>query len=279
MGSVLDILICTLPARAERFAALEAKLQAQIDAEDLVDCVSVLSECDDGELSIGAKRNRLLDRASADYVCFVDDDDDVAPLGGQDVPYVRLMVDGIRRERGRRVGADTPVPDCVGIVGAVRRTDGTWKSFKHSMAFAVAETRDCYFRPPNHLNPVRLELIRSHGIRFTDKSHGEDSDYAGMIRSLGLVKSEQFVEECAYWYYPSPRHRVVVPGEAPAAPSAGARSDPAQAAGLYGGAGGIRRRAPQPPAQGKIITAEEQREIERRARERMAARRTRGSER
>ena len=265
MGRVLDILICTLPARAERFAALAAKLQGQIDAADLGDCVSVLSECDDGKLSIGAKRNRLLDRASADYVCFVDDDDDVAPLGGQEVPYVRLMVDGIRRERGRRVGADTPVPDCVGIVGAVRRTDGTWKSFKHSMAFAVAETRDCYFRPPNHLNPVRLELIRSHGIRFTDKSHGEDSDYSGMIRSLELLKSEQFVEECAYWYYPSPAHRVRPLMGGRAVPWAGARSQPVPLAGFYGGAGGIRRSPPADQGQGKIITAEEQREIERQA--------------
>ena len=60
----LSILLATVVTRADLFAKLHAHLQQQAAGRP----VEILHECDNKEISIGAKRQKLLVRATGDYV-------------------------------------------------------------------------------------------------------------------------------------------------------------------------------------------------------------------
>ena len=66
----MSILVCTTTERKHFLDRLLDTLNKQI-----TDRIEVIVESDDGIMKIGKKRNMLLDKASGDYVCFVDDDD------------------------------------------------------------------------------------------------------------------------------------------------------------------------------------------------------------
>lgn len=184
---LLDILICTLDSRLEQFERLRDKLQRQITASiDLHNQVRVLSECDDGKLSIGAKRNILLSRARAEFVCFVDDDDDVTD------EYVPLLLEALS---SRDV-------DCVGIVGEIMHPLNHWRQFVHSLEFkGYAEEPSRYTRPPNHLNPIRRYIAVKYAFR--EVSHGEDTDYAVRMLGAHALQTQRFIPATLYRYVPS----------------------------------------------------------------------------
>ena len=66
----LSILICTLKGRDEYLNRVLQVLEPQ-----KTDDVEILIESDERQMTIGQKRNKLLDRAIGDYICYVDDDD------------------------------------------------------------------------------------------------------------------------------------------------------------------------------------------------------------
>ena len=69
----LSILVPTLDSRSLYLSMMLSSLEGQLTPE-----VEVLTEIDRGEKTIGEKRNILLERATGDYISFVDDDDIVA---------------------------------------------------------------------------------------------------------------------------------------------------------------------------------------------------------
>jgi len=152
----------------------------------LTDAVEVLTELDDGTRSIGWKRNALLDRASGEYVCFVDDDDIVSS------DYVERILKATQSK-----------PDCVGM-HLLHFRDAVLKGFTyHSVKYASwYEEVDRstgylrFYRCPNHLNPVR----REHALkcRFPDCSFGEDRVYSMKLRKC--LVTEEYVVEPIYFY-------------------------------------------------------------------------------
>ncbi len=189
---ILSVLVCTLESRAAQFGKLNAALlrQAQATLRETGRTVEVLSECDDGAVSIGAKRNTLMCRARGDYICFVDDDDKV------DEEYVSLIVAAARK------GA----PDCVGIVGKIK-DGGKWRQFVHSIRYAKywSDRAGRDFRPPNHLNPVKREIAIRYPFQDTDWA--EDYDYAMHLAEDDVLKTEVMLEKPVYFYEPSDRHK------------------------------------------------------------------------
>lgn len=177
----LSIMICSLHARSEMLLALLAVLEPQI-----TDAVELLIDLDRGEATIGAKRNRLLERAAGDYVCFVDDDDQVTE------DYVALILQALDHK-----------PDCVGFV-LMYYEDGRLKGRAvHSLRYQRYADRRLpgkgmyYERTPNHLNPIRREIALQ--VRFPESNRGEDTSFAQRIRPL--LKSESFIDCPLYRYY------------------------------------------------------------------------------
>jgi len=183
---LLDILICTLESRAKKLLWLRAKLQRQIDEANLTTNVKILWECDNGEMSVGAKRNKLVQRALAEYVVFVDDDDNVRGN------YVGQIIQAI---------GNCEV-DCVGIQGQRRAHGKEWKQFIHSIKYGkVCTDNKALYRPPNHLNPVRRAIALQ--FPFPDKDRGEDEDYAAAMAKAGVLKKEHMIGEDIYLYIPA----------------------------------------------------------------------------
>ncbi len=174
----LSILICHLEDRKPLLDRLMACLNPQINPD-----VEVLVETDSGALTTGAKRNILLDKALGDFISFVDDDDLLSPR------YVSQILTAIDKN-----------PDVVGMEGLLIRASLTPRKFIHSIRYkSWFEEKGIYYRPPNHLNPVRRALALQ--TKFPDKKIGEDRDYS--MRLMPLLKTEVMVDsEPLYFYYP-----------------------------------------------------------------------------
>jgi len=170
----LSILICHLISRAEQLAALRAKLDSQNDGR-----VEILVAGDNGEITVGAKRNDLLFRAAGDYVAFVDDDDDVSD------DYIPAILKAVETK-----------PDCAGIEGILKSNLGN-AIFRHSIQFQGWYTgEDGFYRTPNHLNPVRRAIAQSIG--FPAQSFGEDQLYSDALRRR--LRTEVYIDHPIYFY-------------------------------------------------------------------------------
>jgi len=178
---ILSIGIPTIPERAVDLRRLMIVLQQQMDyrIEPIIEY---------GDATTGEKRNRILDRANGQYVAFVDDDDLVP------ADYVKRIV---------RAVIDNPGVDCIGFKGEMT-TDGIdpW-TFIHALDDKRGKewTRDyekrTYYRPPNHLNPVRIDLARRAG--FPNKARGEDYDYSQAL--FPLLRTTVFLDGDPMYYY------------------------------------------------------------------------------
>lgn len=176
MRKRLSILICSLNSRAHLLKRLRSVLDPQ-----LTDEVEVIVNADDGQLSIGDKRNALLQAATGDYIAFIDDDDLVRTT------YVQSVLAAIQTN-----------PDCVGIEGVIT-TNGNpnGRLFIHSLRYHIwFEDNGVYYRNPNHLSPVKRELALKTG--FPSINHGEDHDYSK--RLLPLLNSEVYIKGPIYHY-------------------------------------------------------------------------------
>lgn len=172
----LSILICTTPDRREMFLALYGFLREQAEGKP----VEVLFHEDNKEISVGKKRQGLLEKAAGDYIVFVDSDDMVHPDYVDDILH-----------------AVTYDPDCVGFKIKCEGTEG--KTAKASVIYKNwAENVDGfdYVRSPYHKTPVKREIALKVG--FPDKRFGEDYDYS--MGLVGLLKTEYFIDKELYIY-------------------------------------------------------------------------------
>src|SRR6478736_2156247 len=92
MGNIkLSILIPTVVGREEKLQRLMDVLDPQFDelVKEAINTgempVEIIIDKDNKEVSIGAKRQRLLERAMGEYVVFIDDDDLVSETYIQDI--------------------------------------------------------------------------------------------------------------------------------------------------------------------------------------------------
>lgn len=178
MVKTLSILIASTNDRKPMLDNLMRFLKAQKTSE-----VEVLASIDNGESSIGSKRNDLLKSATGKYVAFLDDDDMISPY------YVSNILDAAKHDS-----------DCIGIRGIIVTNDFGPRVFIHSLQYTHwFEKDEIYYRCPNHLNPIKREIALATG--FPNISNQEDKSFAFSIQ--GKIKTETFIETPLYYYYPS----------------------------------------------------------------------------
>lgn len=181
---LLSILITTLDTRKAQFEALKTELERQIRQHNLSEDVELLHFSDNFDYPVGLKRNVLLEAATGLFTVFVDDDD----LVSED--YVQLITDTIKK---------SPTIDCIGITGKVISQDLGNKIFLHSIRHTVySEDEKFYYRPPNHLNPIRAEIAKQ--FKFPVINRGEDFDWAMQLSKSGLLNKEIFIDKVIYYY-------------------------------------------------------------------------------
>lgn len=175
----LSILIPTLPARIESYSNLIKILNQQIVSSNLIDKVQILSLCDTKDISVGEKRNILLNQSCGRYVCFVDDDDLIAPN------YLVKIMNGIESNA-----------DVITFCGEYHDR-GLVTPFSISMVHRGNYNEpNMFYRLPNHLCPVKREIALDS--LFTHKNFGEDSDYAEKMNIH--LKNEFHIQDKLYFY-------------------------------------------------------------------------------
>lgn len=183
----LSILIC---CKIDRFIKMSKPLyeklswqvlEAGIDGEVIWDATE--------NISIGTKRNNLLQRSKGEYICFVDDDDDVS------TDYVKLLLEGINKG-----------VDCCSLKG-IYTVDGLMDGlFEHSLKYQEWKTNSDiqsathikYERYPNHLNCIKSSIAKQ--FKFPEKNFGEDHDWSKRLHESGLLKTEHYIEQPIYFY-------------------------------------------------------------------------------
>lgn len=178
----LSILICTLEVRINAFDKIYSKLQNQIKENKLQNNVEILYFKDDKNHSIGHKRNELLRRSKGEYVCFVDDDDDIHD------DYINIICKAIENKT-----------DCISLNGIITIDGENPKNFIHSIKYnRWYEENNVYFRPPNHLNPIK-RVIAAQFV-FPDINFGEDKAWSMDLVKSGLLKTESVIDKPYYFY-------------------------------------------------------------------------------
>ena len=177
---MLSILIATIPGRETLFGKLMSHLWRQsvgLPVEIIYDASAK------DVMSIGAKRQRLLESAQGRYVVFIDDDDWVPNT------YVEEILE-----------ATITLPDCIGFkveVNGMGRRKYASASNRWERWGEKVEGFD-YVRTIYHKNPV----LREHALKigYQDMRFAEDHDYSDRLKASGLLKKEAYLDKVLYIY-------------------------------------------------------------------------------
>lgn len=182
MQPKLSILIPSLFKRIDMLAGLLKVLQNQIVECNAKEDVEILTEIDNGQFTVGEKRNILLQKAKGDYVISADDDDFVSP------DYIKLILEGIATN-----------PDCCSLNGIITFNGKAGKLFRHSIKYdRYYEEDGIYYRYPNHISCIKASIAKK--FHFPAISHGEDTSFATQIHNSGLLKKEYNIPTIIYFY-------------------------------------------------------------------------------
>lgn len=180
----LSILVCTVPRRKEMFEALITELLKQ---STICNKAVEIKYNEAENLSIGTKRNRLLNDASGEYVCFIDDDDTISST------YIKDIMEALEKE-----------PDCLSLRGVITWDGANPEIFEHSIRYNSYVTHTMpkdgikYERYPNHLNVIKASIAKQ--FKFPEVNFSEDTDWATQIRDSGLLKKEVYIDKVLYHY-------------------------------------------------------------------------------
>lgn len=168
----LSILIATVIDRRHLFEPLYAEFQRQAKDQP----VEILYLEDNKEISVGKKRQRLLEMATGEYIAYFDSDDWPREY------YVYAILNAIKNAAIK--------PDCVGFSIRMTTNGQNEQTCIHSLKYKVWEFKDGkYLRGVTHFNPVRRELALQVG--FPDLRFGEDKVYSDGITPL--CKTEAYI--------------------------------------------------------------------------------------
>jgi hypothetical protein len=164
-----SVLIPTIPGREQSLAHLQHSIREKIAriCPDLRYEIRV--EFDNRVMSIGMKRQKLLDSAQGKYISFIDDDDDITDA------YIEDLRDCIR--------GNYHVMQLTGKIDSLL--------FVHKLSVKPTDKMATYSelqRPPNHLNPMLTEIART--VRFQDAIRGEDLDWAIRLSRMSYLQTE-----------------------------------------------------------------------------------------
>lgn len=169
----ISILIPTMKPRERLFRQVLAEVQRQIRETPEIR-VEVLWESDNGELTLGQKRNVLMDRCNGRYHCFIDDDDVIAR------DFLKVFVPMIKSDVDY---------DCASFVGAHYVKGKFNKLFHHSLDYPEwDEYPDRFIRSVSPMNMIKTDIVRQ--VRYKDIRNTEDHEFSKRLMASGLLKTE-----------------------------------------------------------------------------------------
>ena len=184
---MLSIIMLTIPERKRSFRKLKKKVQDQIDYCHLihptlgqVEIVEVNTpKVIEGGLSIGKKREKGLRESKGEYVCWLDDDDDISP------DYVEQIL------RLSNKGAD------VCTFNNISKFDNFWMVVQMNLKtkFDDQAKPGIINRRPYHVCAWRKSMI--YDIEFIDGNWDEDTSFIkeALKRAITEVHIDNILHE------------------------------------------------------------------------------------
>lgn len=197
----LSILIPTTPDRREQVTVLFEKLKDRKAHKEVIlnleNCtwhcaqrmsgeVEILICEDDKIMPIGAKRETMYQKASGEYSCQIDSDDDIAPNA------IELILEAIKQN-----------PDCITFREHCMMDGKEYKS-NHSLEYAdwegdgsrILEDGFHFHRTPFMKSVIKTEIARS--VPIPHIRYGEDHQWAQALKPH--LKTEVHIPEDIYFY-------------------------------------------------------------------------------
>lgn len=142
--------------------------------------VEILVEYDNREMSIGKKRQMMLEKAKGKYVAHVDSDDAL------DMDYIPEILKAIAKD-----------PDHIGF--RIRCMGTKLREAVISNKFNDwRENGAIYERMPYHKSVMKREIALQVG--FEDLRFGEDYKFSKKLKMMALIQSEIFIDKFLYFY-------------------------------------------------------------------------------
>lgn len=175
---ILSVLMPTIPQRVQEFTALYNELMSQVTymhtVHPTLGQIEVITDTRDrfldGGPSIGAKRDSLLQRAGGKYLCYLDDDESIAPN------YLETLVRLCIQNKD------------VCTFRNITKTDGYWAIIDMSLKHEDEEATPAGIvkRGLWHICPIRSSYAKL--VAFPDINWGEDAEWLSKVK--GYCKTE-----------------------------------------------------------------------------------------
>jgi len=167
-----SVLIATITGREESLRKLCTSIREKVDRLRPNMRVEICLAHNNREMSIGSKRQLLLDRAKGKYLSFIDDDDEITDAYIEDLWNCMEGKHHVMRLRGQM----------------------QQYTFMHSTANKISDKMatitdpPVFIRPPNHLNPMLSDIAKF--IPFKNATYGEDLDWTLQLLRTGFLRNE-----------------------------------------------------------------------------------------
>jgi GT2 family glycosyltransferase len=179
---LLEILIPSVPEREEQLASLAAGLMIQIKNHPISISTYVTQSIKNGGLHTGLKRQNLIESANSEYVVFIDDDDIISN------DYISEIFNALKHK-----------PDVVTFNGWMTTNGGERKEWEIKLGNKYSTVNDIYYRPPNHLSPIKTEIALAIGYP-SHLSETEDFDYCMRLQQSNLIQTSVHIDKKLYHY-------------------------------------------------------------------------------
>lgn len=188
----LSILIPTVTNRKHEFERLYDKFIVQRNEQGFKESdIEILFLCDNKQMSIGSKRQKLYEMAKGIYSVQWDDDD----LPGDS--FIKDVMDAIQEDS-----------DCITYREYCTFNGGNPKRSNFSIKYSDwADNQDGfdYVRTPFFKCPIKTAICLQVGVK--DMRYGEDHDFARRIKPL--LKTETHIDKPLYIYrYRTENHNI-----------------------------------------------------------------------
>lgn len=186
-GIILSILIPTITGREIPYGKLKNELEHQLYRDGIWNEIEIVTECDSREMSIGNKRQLLLERSYGDFVVFIDDDDWIP--GNYCLNFWKAI-----KQHGDAI-------DCIGFLQECTFDNGAPQLSCISLRFDEWANKHAGFdfvRTPFFPTPIKRDIAIAIG--YKDLRWGEDYDFSKRLKQSGLLKNEAFINEIMYYY-------------------------------------------------------------------------------
>jgi glycosyltransferase involved in cell wall biosynthesis len=179
---ILSILIPSTTDRKEMTDKLYHYLQAQVLFSNLDEKVEIIVDMDNKEVSIGAKRQRMIEKAKGKYVVQIDSDDWIPD------DYLQVIIPELQKD-----------PDCIGHRIECSGTPGTTESVSSAYEkWCEKQHGFDYIRTPYPKVPIKRDICLAVG--YKDQRYGEDHNFAIRLKQSGLIHSEIYIDQVLYFY-------------------------------------------------------------------------------